>query len=83
MTICVNNGVSIAIAGATAAAKTADKATSYSWLPKKRIVTIEDTRELSLAKLRRNGIMTNDVIHLLYKRSAESRHHAGLIKAVR
>jgi len=33
----------------------------------KRIVTIEDTRELTLTQLDENGIMTNDVIHLLTK----------------
>jgi pilus assembly protein CpaF len=35
--------------------------------PDKRIVTIEDTRELSLAKFDENGVMINDVIHLLTK----------------
>lgn len=68
LTICVNNGVSIAIAGATGSGKTADMGYILSSVaPEKRIVTIEDTRELSLAKYDENGIMTNDVIHLLTK----------------
>ena len=33
----------------------------------KRIVTIEDTRELMLAQFDENGVMVNDVIHLLTK----------------
>ena len=33
----------------------------------RRIVTIEDTRELSLAQFDENGMMINDVIHLLTK----------------
>jgi pilus assembly protein CpaF len=68
LTLCVNNGVSIAIAGATGSGKTADMGYILSCVPHdKRIVTIEDTRELSLAKFDENGIMINDVIHLLTK----------------
>lgn len=33
----------------------------------KRIVTIEDTRELTLTRFDENGVMLNDVIHLLTK----------------
>jgi pilus assembly protein CpaF len=33
----------------------------------KRIVTIEDTRELTLARYDKNGVMQNDIIHLLTK----------------
>ena len=51
LTLCVNNGVSVAIAGATGNGKTADMGYILSCVPPdKRIVTIEDTRELSLAK---------------------------------
>ena len=68
LSMCVNNGVSVAIAGATGSGKTADMGYILSCVPpEKRIVTIEDTRELSLAKFDEDGIMTNDVIHLLTK----------------
>lgn len=68
LTLCVNNGVSVAIAGATGSGKTADMGYILSCVPPdKRIVTIEDTRELSLAKFNENGVMINDVIHLLTK----------------
>lgn len=68
LTLCVNNGVSVAIAGATGSGKTADMGYILSCVPPdKRIVTIEDTRELSLAKFDENGVMINDIIHLLTK----------------
>ncbi|WP_313559042.1 ATPase, T2SS/T4P/T4SS family [Ruminiclostridium cellobioparum] len=68
LTMCVNNGVSIAIAGATGSGKTADMGYILSCVPpERRIVTIEDTRELSLARYDENGVMINDVIHLLTK----------------
>lgn len=68
LTLCVNNGVSVAIAGATGSGKTADMGYILSTVPpEKRIVTIEDTRELSLARYDENGVMLNDVIHLLTK----------------
>lgn len=68
LTLCVNNGVSVAIAGATGSGKTADMGYILSCVPPdNRIVTIEDTRELSLAKFDENGVMINDVIHLLTK----------------
>ena len=68
LTLCVNNGISVAIAGATGSGKTADMGYILSCISKdKRIVTIEDTRELTLAQVDENGVMTNDVIHLLTK----------------
>ena len=68
LTLCVNNGVSVAIAGATGSGKTADMGYLLSRIPaEKRIVTIEDTRELLLAQYNKNGVMINDVIHLLTK----------------
>lgn len=68
LTLCVNNGVSVAIAGATGSGKTADMGYILSCVSAdKRIVTIEDTRELTLAQFDENGVMTNDVIHLLIK----------------
>ncbi|MDF9410074.1 Flp pilus assembly complex ATPase component TadA [Pelotomaculum isophthalicicum JI] len=68
LVMCVNNGVSLAVAGATGSGKTADMGYILSCVPHdKRIVTIEDTRELSLAQYDENGVMLNDVIHLLTK----------------
>lgn len=68
LTMCVNNGVSIGIAGATGSGKTADMGYILSCISnEKRIVTIEDTRELSLARYDENGVMINDVVHLLTK----------------
>lgn len=47
LSLCVNNGVSVAIAGATGAGKTADMDLLLnSVTPDKRMVIIEDTREL-------------------------------------
>lgn len=68
LTLCINNGISIALAGATGSGKTSDMGYILSCVSQdKRIVTIEDTRELSLARYDENGIMINDVIHLLTK----------------
>lgn len=68
LTLCVNNGVSVAIAGATGSGKTADMGYILSCVSHdKRIVTIEDTRELSLAQFDEKGVMINDVIQLLTK----------------
>ncbi len=68
LTLCVNNGVSVAMAGATGSGKTADMGYILSCVSSdKRIVTIEDTRELSLAQFDEKGVMINDVIHLLTK----------------
>ncbi len=68
LSLCVNNGVSVAIAGATGSGKTADMGYILSCISSdKRIVTIEDTRELSLAQFDEKGMMINDVIHLLTK----------------
>ena len=66
--LCINNGISMAIAGATGSGKTSDMGYILSCVSAdKRIVTIEDTRELSLVRFDKNGIMINDVIHLLTK----------------
>ena len=68
LTLCVNNGISVAIAGATGSGKTSDMGYILSCISNdKRIVTIEDTRELTLVQFDENGVMTNDVIHLLTK----------------
>ena len=81
LTLCVNNGVSVAIAGATGSGKTADMGYILSCVPhEKRIVTIEDTRELSLAQYDENGVMLNDVIHLLTKEEPNSVTMLDLLK---
>ncbi|OLN31410.1 ATPase, T2SS/T4P/T4SS family [Desulfosporosinus metallidurans] len=68
LTLCVNNGISVAIAGATGSGKTSDMGYILSCISSdKRIVTIEDTRELTLVQVDENGVMVNDVIHLLTK----------------
>lgn len=49
LSLCINNGVSVAIAGATGAGKTADmNLLLNSVSPDKRTVIIEDTRELNI-----------------------------------
>lgn len=65
--LCINNGVSIAIAGSTGSGKTTDLAYLISCINNnKRIYTIEDTRELNIAKYE-NGKMTNRVVQTLTK----------------
>ncbi|KUO71745.1 MAG: pilus assembly protein CpaF [Clostridia bacterium BRH_c25] len=81
LSLCVNNGVSVAIAGATGSGKTADMGYILSRVPPdKRIVTIEDTRELSLAQFDENGVMINDVIHLLTKEEPNAITMLDLLK---
>jgi pilus assembly protein CpaF len=81
LVMCVNNGVSLAIAGATGSGKTADMGYILSCIPnEKRIVTIEDTRELSLARYDENGAMINDVIHLLTKEAPNEITMLDLLK---
>ncbi len=68
LSLCVNNGISVAIAGATGSGKTSDMGYILGCISDdKRIVTIEDTREMNLARYNEKGIMTNDVIHMLTK----------------
>ena len=52
LSLCVNNGVSLAIAGSTGSGKTTDLSYLIECLDvKKRVYTIEDTRELNIAKV--------------------------------
>lgn len=68
LTLCVNHGISIAISGATGAGKTADMGFLLSQVKNSlRIVTIEDTYELKLAREDENGFAVNDVVSLLTK----------------
>lgn len=81
LTMCVNHGVSIGIAGATGSGKTADMGYILSCVSnEKRIVTIEDTRELSLARYDENGVMINDVVHLLTKEEPNAVTMLDLLK---
>jgi len=68
LTLCVNNGVSLAIAGSTGSGKTTDLSYLIECIDiKKRIYTIEDTRELNIAKINENGVMENRVIQTITK----------------
>lgn len=68
LSLCINNGVSLAIAGATGSGKTSDLGYLIGRLDEdKRIYTIEDTRELNIAKIDRNGRMTNRVVQTVTK----------------
>lgn len=81
LTLCVNNGISLAIAGATGSGKTSDMGYILSCISRdKRIVTIEDTRELTLVKLDENGVMVNDVVHLLTKEEPNAVTMLDLLK---
>lgn len=81
LTLCVNNGVSVAIAGATGSGKTADMGYILSCVSAdKRIVTIEDTRELTLSRFDEYGVMINDVIHLLTKEEPNAVTMLDLLK---
>ncbi|WP_061214671.1 ATPase, T2SS/T4P/T4SS family [Syntrophomonas wolfei] len=81
LVLCINNGISLAIAGATGSGKTADMGYILSCVsPEKRVVTIEDTRELSLVKFDENGVMLNDVVHLLTKEAPNKITMLDLLK---
>lgn len=70
LSLCVNNGVSLAIAGSTGSGKTTDLSYLIECLnPKKRVFTIEDTRELNIAKINEKGIMENRVVQTVVKES--------------
>lgn len=68
LSLCINNGVSLAIAGATGSGKTSDLGYLIGRLDEdKRIYTIEDTRELNIAKTDSSGRMTNRVVQTVTK----------------
>ena len=68
LSLCVNNGVSLAIAGSTGSGKTTDLSYLIECLDtNKRIYTIEDTRELNIAKINEKGIMENRVVQTVTK----------------
>lgn len=64
LTLCINNGVSIGIAGKTGSGKTTDISFLLNMADKnKRIYTIEETRELDLFSEDKEGKAINRVIH--------------------
>lgn len=68
LSLCVNNGVSLAIAGATGSGKTSDLGYLIGQIDDdKRIYTIEDTRELNIAKYDNKGRMVNRVVQTVTK----------------
>lgn len=68
LSLCVNNEVSLAIAGPTGSGKTTDLSYLISCLrPEKRIYTIEDTRELDISKINEKGMMENRVVQTVTK----------------
>lgn len=68
LSLCVNNGVSLAIAGSTGSGKTTDLGYLLKSIDRnKRIYTIEDTRELNIAEINDSGKMVNRVIQTVTK----------------
>ena len=65
MELCLNHGVSVALAGATGSGKTSDIAYLLSRISDdKRIFTIEDTRELTdIVRRDESGAVANRVVH--------------------
>ena len=64
LTICINHGVSIGVAGKTGSGKTTDISFLLNMAYKeKRIYTIEETRELDLFSADADGNAQNRVIH--------------------
>jgi pilus assembly protein CpaF len=64
LTLCVNHGVSVGLAGKTGSGKTTDIAFLLNAADKdKRIYTIEETRELDLLSEDKDGKAQNRVIH--------------------
>lgn len=77
--LCVNHGVSVALAGRTSSGKTTDISFLLGSLGNnKRVFTIEETRELDLVRTDETGRVLNRVIHVCTKDMQEA-----LRKAVR
>ncbi|WP_313559189.1 ATPase, T2SS/T4P/T4SS family [Ruminiclostridium cellobioparum] len=73
--LCILNGVSIGIAGATSSGKTTDITCFLTddALDNKRIYTIEDSREINAVKVNEDGIVTNRVIHTKTRRDDKNK----------
>lgn len=67
LSTCLQSGISIAIAGETGAGKTADMNYLLSTIKKKRLYTIEDTKELQLDVKNAKGQKINDLVQLYTK----------------
>lgn len=64
LTLCINHGVSIGIAGKTGSGKTTDISFLLKAADKnKRVYTIEETRELDLFSEDKSGQMKNRIMH--------------------
>jgi len=73
LSLCVNNEISLAIAGTTGSGKTTDLAYLISCLDNsKRLYTIEDTRELDIVRISSKGVMENRVVQTLTKSGPNS-----------
>ena len=74
--LCLNHGVSIALAGATGSGKTSDIAYLLSRISKdKRIFTIEDTRELTdIVRKDETGKTVNRVVHTKTRKNDEQKY---------
>ena len=68
----LNHGVSFAVCGGVGCGKTTDLSVLLKAIPLgKRIITIEDTRELDLLRYDDAGMMINDVVHFLTREGAK------------
>ena len=68
LSLCVNHGVSVAIAGSTGSGKTSDLAYLILCIKQnKRIFTIEDTNELNVSVFNEQGKMINRVVQTITK----------------
>ena len=74
--LCLNHGVSVALAGATGSGKTSDIAYLLSRISDdKRIYTIEDTRELTdIIRKNEAGATVNRVIHTKTRKNDDQRY---------
>jgi len=74
--LCLNHGVSVALAGATGSGKTSDIAYLLSRIAdEKRIYTIEDTRELTdIVRKDGDGHAVNRVIHTKTRKSDDEKY---------
>lgn len=82
LSLCVNNKISLAIAGSTGSGKTTDLSYLIGCInPDKRIYTIEDTRELSIAKVNIDGIMENRIVQVTTRDGPNPKTMDDLLKA--
>lgn len=76
--LCLEHGVSVAIAGSTGAGKTTDLGLLLSGLPaNKRIYVIEDSRELNLIKINESNQVISRVVHTKTRFSDDSKQNVS------